>query len=247
MRLLTKSVLLAAAAAFTFSMTASAATFSEFRLDQSGSDASEYIELFGTPGESLDGLHIIIIGDGTGAGAGGAVEAIIDLTGSSIPADGYFLIAETTFGTGGLGLTGSVDLTTNVNFENSDNLTLLLVTALNDSIHVGSGFGGSDLDVDDDNVIDASGDYGGDGGDDGAPFGSIVDELGIVETVGSGDLVYSSTTVGPDGSFVPANAFLCSTGWQIGAFGGGDDTPGVANNCPVPVQNKSWGEIKKGL
>ncbi|RMF82999.1 MAG: hypothetical protein D6744_05530, partial [Planctomycetota bacterium] len=105
-----------------------AATINEIRIDQSGSDASEYFELAGNPGESLDGLWYVVIGDT--AGAGGAVEAIVDLSGLVIPADGYFLAVEDTFGTGGLGLTGSADLvlpgsgtSQTLNFENSDNVT----------------------------------------------------------------------------------------------------------------------------
>lgn len=220
------------------------ATINEIRIDQSGSDASEYFELAGTPGESLDGLYYVVIGDGTGSGAGGAVESIVDLTGFTIPADGYFLAAEDTFGTGGLGLTGSVDMVLSgsgtsqtLNFENSDNVTHLLVTGLNPAINTGSGFGGSDLDIDDDGIIDPTGDYDGDTIDDGAPWSSIVDSVALVETVGTGDLLYSSTQVGPDGTFVPAHVWRFPNGsgaWNIGPFGGGDDTPGVAN-VPEPA------------
>lgn len=217
---------------------AMAVTINEIRIDQSGSDASEYIELAGTNGESLAGLSIIIIGDGTGTGTGGAVEGIIDLSGNSIQPDGLFLIAEATFGTGSLGLTGTVDLVTNINAENSDNVTYLLVSGANDSLHVGSGFGGSDVDQNDDNIIDATGDWGGDGGDDGAPWTSIVDGVALIETVGSGDLVYSANTNGPDGSFVPAHNYKCSdTGvWMIGNFGDSAfDTPdGVNPSCANP-------------
>jgi predicted extracellular nuclease len=39
--------------------------------------------------------------------------------------------------------------------------------------------------------------------------------------------------VGPDGSFVPGQVLLCSSGWEIGAFDptGGNDTPGAENDC----------------
>ena len=66
------------------------------------------------------------------------------------------------------------------------------------------------------------------------------DSVALVETVGSGDQVYSSTTVGPDGSYVPGHVYRCPNGtgsWTIGAFDpvGGNDTPGAANDCPVTM------------
>ncbi|NNF07730.1 MAG: T9SS type A sorting domain-containing protein [Candidatus Eisenbacteria bacterium] len=219
---------------------AMAVTINEIRIDQSGSDNEEYIELAGTNGESLTGLSIIVIGDGSGGagGLGGVVEAIVDLPASTIQPDGVYLIAEATFGTGGLFLTGTVDFTTTLNFENSDNVTFLLVSGRNDSLHVGSGFGGSDVDVNDDGIIDATGDWGGDGLDDGPPWASIVDDVALIETVGSGELVYSATTNGPDGSFVPAHSYRCSdtAAWMIGNFGDSAfDTPdGVNPSCANP-------------
>lgn len=221
------------------------ATINEIRIDQGGSDASEYFELAGTPGESLDGLAYVVIGDSQGAG--GAIETIVDLTGLSIPADGYFLAAEDTFGTGGLGLSGSVDLSLlgsgtsqTLNFENSDNVTHLLVSGLNAALTTGDGFGNtgaSDVDLDDDGTIDATGDWDGDTFDDGAPWASIMDSIALVESVGTGDLVYGPSAVGPDGSFVPGHVYRFSNGtgpWNIGAFAGGNDTPGVAN-VPEPA------------
>mgnify|MGYP001815745155 CR=1 FL=1 len=44
---------------------ASAVTINEFRLDQPSDDYDEYIELMGDPGESLDDLSFIVIGDVT--------------------------------------------------------------------------------------------------------------------------------------------------------------------------------------
>ena len=41
----------------------------EYRLDQSGADNDEYIELAGDPGTTLDGLSFISIGDGSAAAA----------------------------------------------------------------------------------------------------------------------------------------------------------------------------------
>src|SRR5262245_31249172 len=69
----------------------------EIRIDQPSVDNDEYFELTGTPGESLDGLTYLVIGDGTAAQGSGVIEAVIPLTGKSIPADGYFLCTEGTF------------------------------------------------------------------------------------------------------------------------------------------------------
>lgn len=186
----------------------------EYRLDQSGADNDEYIELAGDPGTTLDGLTFISIGDGSGGS--GVVECAIDLTGQSIASDGYFVMAEATF------TLGTPDFTvdgTDLNLENSDNVTYLLVrdftAARND-----------DLDADDDGVIDSP-----------APWSEILDSLAVIETFGSGDLTYSDNQIGPDGSFVPAQGYRCSPDglWTIGDFSSFDfDTPGAENvGCPT--------------
>ena len=65
-------------------------------------------------------MTYIVIGDvSTNSGV---VEAVVDLSGSSIPANGLFVAAEDTF------TLGVADLVVNLNFENSDNVTHLLVT-----------------------------------------------------------------------------------------------------------------------
>ena len=54
-----------------------------------------------------------------------------------------------------------------------------------------SGADGDDLDTDDDGVLDVT------------PWTAIVDCVALIETVGSGDLVYCSETVGPDAPMCP--------------------------------------------
>jgi hypothetical protein len=237
-------VLIATALMVSVAGAAFAVNLNEIRIDQPGGDVDEYVELAGTPGESLDNIYYIVIGDGTDVGAGGGVEEITDLTGNAIQADGFFLIAEATFT-----LPGTVDLFEDINFENSDNVTHLLVMGLNPAVNVGSGFGGSDLDVDDDGVIDADGDWDGDGLNDGPPFMSVIDCVALVETFdipASGELIYCDNTVGPDGTFVPGHVYLCDGSWVIGPFDpvGGDDTPDGQNACPVPVESTTWGKVK---
>lgn len=180
---------------------------SEIRIDQPGSDVSEYVELSGLANASLDGLSYIVIGDG--AGGSGVVESITDLSSSSFDASGLFVFAKSSFAL------GTADLVTTFSFENSDNVTHLLV----------SGFSGSnqqDLDTDDDGTLDVT------------PWIEIVDSVALVEDLDDedGEAVYSDTQVGPDGSFVPAHIFLCDTGYQIGNFDPAEntDTPGAANS-----------------
>ncbi|MHC4093324.1 MAG: hypothetical protein ACYSVY_24150, partial [Planctomycetota bacterium] len=187
----------------------------EIRIDQPGNDDDEYFELNGDPGLSLLGLTYLVIGDGTGGS--GTIEAVVDLTGSAIPVDGYFLAAEDndTFG-------AAADLQTSLNFENSDNVTHVLVVGF-----VGSN--GDDLDIDDDGVLDVT------------PWAAIHDLIALVEEenppVGTefhyGDSG-AGTAIGPDGTFVPGHVFRLPNGsgpWQIGSFdpATGNDTPGEAN------------------
>lgn len=186
----------------------------EFRLDQSGSDNDEYIELAGSPGTSLDGVFFISIGDGTGGS--GVAECVIDLTGYTIGSSGYFVICESTFSLGQADLI----LDNELNLENSDNVTYLLVQGFTAERN-------DDLDTDDDGIIDSP-----------LPWSSVVDSLALIETFGSGELVYSDNTLGPDGSFVPAQGYRCdpSGEWTIGSFdlGALTDTPGSVNlACPV--------------
>ncbi len=184
-------------------------TINEIRIDQPSIDTDEYLEIVGTPGTSLDGLTYLVIGDGSGGS--GVIEAVVDLTGYSIQSSGFFVAAEGTFSL------GTSDLTTSLNFENSDNVNHYLVNGF-------TGSKGDDLDTDDDGTLDVT------------PWSGIVDCVGLVETSGSGDLIYCTTIIGPDGSNVPFHVFKCTDGWKIGQSNptGGDDTPGSENNCPSP-------------
>ncbi|MEO1375509.1 MAG: endonuclease/exonuclease/phosphatase family protein, partial [Cyanobacteria bacterium J06635_10] len=196
------------------------ANINEIRIDQPSTDNDEYFELFGTSGESLDGLTYLVIGDGsTGSGT---VEAVVDLNGQIIPSTGFFVTAENTF------TLGTADLTTNLNFENSDNVTHLLVEGF-------TGSDGDDLDTNDDGTLEVT------------PWTSIVDSVALVETTdGSGEQIYSTNTVGPNGTFVPAHVFRNPDGtgtFEIGQFdpSGGDDTPGGdTTDTPTPTAAKIY-------
>ena len=142
-------------------------SISEVRIDQPSDDFDEYFELAGEPGASLDDLTYLVIGDGTGGS--GVIEAVVSLSGNLIPSSGYFVAAESTFAL------GTADLTASLNFENSDNVTHLLVVDFN-------GANGDDLDTDDDGVLDVT------------PWSSVMNSVALVETVGSGEQIYSTVT-----------------------------------------------------
>lgn len=183
----------------------------ELRIDQPGTDVDEYFELMGTAGTPLTNKTYIVIGDGTGGS--GVIESAVSLTSTVVPSDSHFLAVGPDYSLG-----GSPDLTATLNFENSDNVTHMLVNDFTGAI-------GDDLDTNDDGVLDIQ------------PWSSIEDCVALIETIGSGDLVYCLTQVGPDGSFVPGQARYCPAGWEIGSFSSfSDDTPGVPNiSCSVNI------------
>ncbi len=193
-----------------------AAQISEIRVDQTSTDNDEYFELSGTPSESLTGLTYLVIGDGTGGS--GVIEAVVDLTGQTIPGSGYFVAAESTF------TLGVADLTTTLNFENSDNVTHLLVDGF-------TGNNGDDLDTDDDGVLDVT------------PWTSIVDLIALIEEENppsATEYHYGPPTVGPDGSYAPGHVFVGNNNgqWAIGPFdpASGADTPGAPNaDAPATI------------
>ncbi|HEX6219864.1 MAG TPA: ExeM/NucH family extracellular endonuclease [Acidimicrobiia bacterium] len=189
-------------------------TINEIRIDQPDADEDEYFELTGPADTPLDGLTYIVIGDGTGGS--GVIESVTDLSGHSLDDDGFFVAAESTFSL------GTADLTTGLGFENSDNVTHLLVQEF-------SGANGDDLDTNDDGVLDVT------------PWAApIVDLIALVEEEGeppsNTEFHYGPPTVGPDGSFVPGQVYDCiEDGWTVGEFGVGiTDTPGEVNICDAP-------------
>ena len=202
MHLRYRSILLVPAFLMTFGGVVSGQVLiNEIRVDNSGADTDEYFELVGTPGQSLAGLFYIVLGDGSSSsnsgGCSGTVESITDLSTFSIQADGYFAASNSAAAPTLTGYDASVALA----FENSDNVTHLVV----------SGFTGSltqDLDTNDDGVFDVT------------PWTMIVDSVGLSEgktfvcpVSGTNDeWLYSANIVGPDGTFAAAGMRRCSAG-----------------------------------
>ena len=83
-------------------------------------------------------------------------------------------------------------MVTTLNFENSDNVTHMLVDGF-------TGADGDDLDTNDDGVLDIE------------PWTSVVSKIALIkeENPPTGtEWHYGPPTVGPDGSFVPGHAYL---------------------------------------
>jgi len=186
----------------------SAQGISEIRVDQPGRDGQEYVELTGPAGSPLDGLTYLVVGDGIGGC--GIVECVVRLDGLRFPDDRPLLLAEE----------GSLpaDRVTDLDFENNDNVTHLLVLGFRGAL-------GDDLDRDDDGMLDHT------------PWDTVLDSVALVEgTVPScvGDEhVYAGDVVGPDGHFAPGHVFRCGDQWLVGGFDYGvDDSPGRENPCP---------------
>ena len=185
---------------------------SEIRVDEPGFDLSEYVELAGVAGTSLNGLSVVVVGDGDAGSPNGVVESVIALSGS-IGASGRFLVAEATFS-----FAVTPDLYADFEFESSDNTTFFLVSGFTGAL-------GTDLDANDDGTIDST------------PWTGLLSSVAFVRNAlpdgVTNEFYYSNTTVGPVDGDSPAHAYLCSdsSAWKAGALdtAAGYDTPGTAN------------------
>lgn len=210
-----------------------ALVISEIRLDQPGTDTEEYFELKGEPGTSLDGYAYLVIGDARGGGSSpsGVVEYALKLDGLTIPASGYLLVTLFSFDETLFGISFSdIDFQAELNFENNDNVTHLLVRG-----YTGKEYDGTetsdliDLDTNDDGIIDL----------DPLPWEEVVDAVGVIYEYDSGDFYYGAHLgfydVPKDGNFRAAHIFRNGENgrWEIGRFAIDDpfsrDTPARPN------------------
>jgi len=204
---------------------------SELRLDQPGNDDDEYFELQGPAGFDMNGYTFLAIGDNNTAGAvdlNGSIESITPLDGAIIPASGYLLVAKATMT---IAVPDFIVAATAMNFENSDNVTFMLVTGF-------TGLLNDDVDTDNDCTLNAT-----------LPWSSVIDSVALVGM----DLTcaYSTAVVGPDTSFTTAHAYRCfpEETWSIGAFNhlAGGDTPGSQNRACSAGPVLECGEASAGL
>ncbi len=235
MRLRYRSILLVPACLAAFASLASGQILiNEIRTDNTGTDTDEYFELVGPANTPLTGYTYVVLGDGSSSsnsgGCSGVIESFADLSSFSIQADGYFAARNSAATPVLTGYDASIALA----FENTDNVTHLLVTGFTGSLT-------QDLDTNDDGVLDVT------------PWTSIVDSIGLSKGTAyncpvSGaneEYLYTPNVVGPDGSFVPGMVRRCSTGLVIGPFGSLTiDTPGAVNNCTVAVASAPWSQVK---
>jgi len=187
---------------------------SEIRVAQPGLDLSEYAEISGPAGTSLNGLHLVVIGDedfATPPSQNGRIESVVALQGS-IGASGVYLVAESTY------QFGTPDQVAVLNFEDPDNVTFLLVSGF-------TGFDGQLLDTNFDGNFDLT------------PWDQLVYSVALVSTQQpdgtTNDFVYSPTRVGGGGATAPAHIWRCSdtNAWNVGVSDPTDaaDTSGEAN------------------
>jgi hypothetical protein len=162
----------------------------EVRLDQTGTDTDQYIEITGPANASLDGLTYIVIGDEVQTkvpDAQGRVQTVIDLNGQNLGPDGVFVIAKNNYS---LGL---ADLTTHFALRQIGNCTHALVSGF-------TGYAGQELDWFDDGIIDVT------------PWTSVVDKIGLRRKSGSVGIYLGAPTLGPDNS----QNQLYGVGWMLG-------------------------------
>lgn len=192
---------------------AASIVINEMVISTTGNDW-EFFELFGTAGASLADVWLIGIEGDTGTSAG-TIDRVIDLSAlGSIGASGLVLGISPT-GQATYGLAGDLAIPDN-SFENGT-ATYLLVTGF-------TGSTGTDLDADNNGVLDTT------------PWTGVLDSLTITDG-GAGDLAYSPTVLGPDGTFLPAGVFRTYDGGPWSAtfqnFSTPGGTPGTSNG-PQP-------------
>ena len=230
-KLFTSTLVLAGMASFA---QAQQLNFNEIQIDHQGTDDYEFIELIGTPNMSLD-TYVVITIDGEGA-ASGKIDRVWDLTGSTVPADGYFVmgniatVPNTDFDlANGPHTTGGA----NNNVENgTSTFYLLKVPNALDRADLAGPLFDSDIDPDDD-LITAIGLTP-------ASF-EIIENVGVLEEplqFGIDDVYDCAPALGPNGNFLPGGIFRpgdypnewCGDIWlDWSTPTGPDKTPGTAN------------------
>jgi hypothetical protein len=233
---------------------------SEARMDQdqnsftpsTGDDLDEYVELSGSAGTSLDGLTLIVIGDGSGTTVkSGVVECVVALDGMVIMPTGKFLITVKNTATGTAARDGTVfngyDASTGLTpavgdlqtaaliLENSDNVTFMLVQGFSGALN-------DDLDTNDDGVLDTT------------PWTSKLDAVSVVTSIrsapSSSQEWWYAPRIGPNSAGSAYQIYRCSpTGYWVNGnryfldAATRTDTPGVDNTACPNVGPACFGDI----
>ncbi len=154
----------------------------ELQISTTSSDW-EFFEIQGAAGSDLSNLTLITI-DGD-SNALGVVNAVINLSGETIPSDGFW-VASSPAANAAYGITGDLAIADNT-FENGTTTFLLVSNFV--------GATGDDLDANDDGVLDTM------------PWAEIIDDVAVADA-DTADLTYAGvSTIGPDGTFLPSGIF----------------------------------------
>lgn len=191
-------------------------SLNEIIVSTTGTDP-EFFEIAGNVGESLDGVYFLEVT------SGGTIDTVLDLSGSTIPADGFW-VATSPAAESALGVSGDFTFPNNTLTNNSQ--TYLLVFEF-------SGTSGNDIDTDDDGSIDN------------APWTAVIDGVAVIDD--DSPLVYASNVVGPDGTFLAPGGYRCPDvegAWNMHAFADFTAyTPGAANDCGGPATSVIINEV----
>ena len=174
--------------------TASAQVITEIRISTSGAD-EEYVEILGTPGQSTDGLMLVVV-EGDDFSDLGFLDRVYDLSGNSFPTgDEYFVYGSVEADAAFPGQIDLIGLNGSNLFENSTGTFYLLnVPDANDRTAV-SGFQGTDIRT----VVGATTTM--------LPTMqgvTILDAVGIRDDDVTDVVFDGAPDFGPDGTFLPA-------------------------------------------
>jgi hypothetical protein len=202
----------------------------EIHRNDASIDDREFIEILGPGGLKLSGLAVIEIeGDRSLAGQQGRIDSVWLLGATTIPADGYLVLGDAAV--------PNVDVVIgDQNQLENGTATFLLIDGFSGTSHPP----GTDIDSDNDGVVDA-----------GINLGTIVDAIALADDgldapgVLADRVYFAAVTIGPIGASAPAGVARRSDGLDsedpddfciLGVAGDGSDglsipTPGVANIC----------------
>jgi len=183
-------------------------SLNELYVSQAGVDDDEFIELFGAPGTSLDGLLICAV-EGDLNSATGNLDDVWDLTGNQFTASSpYFVMGTTSIGVNANLVVGGSNL-----FENSSQtIYLLSIPDPNLRATVVSVWINTDIRT----AVGATTTMFST-----TPGITILDHVALLDA-GVGDIAFDGAlAIGPDGTFFPAGAFRtgdCPNNWCTNEF-----------------------------
>ena len=185
----------------------------EVLASHTGTDNTEFVELYGVPGLSLSGLSLIVVEGDAGAGPG-TIDRRLDFgSAATIGSNGFYLVGNPT------GLAANYSVAPNLNIANdyleNSSLTLALVRTTSLTGGVGTLVTGSEI---------------------------VLDAVALTDGGMSDVFFFGAPVIGPDGSFFPAGARRVANGvdtdttadWVIAAFNLGPANTPTSGDVPPP-------------